>query len=98
MAPSGDEYSVVNALIVGHTTTDIVSDPRLPSETNMAGYPLAANIHLPDHLVGGGEWSMPQPEAGWVAPDFNGNGCVGGPCDAHNSASALGIYGKAASK
>lgn len=80
----------------GHTTTDIVSDPRLPSETNMAGYPLSANINLAagDHLVGGGDWALPQPEAGWLEPNFNGNGCVGGPCDADDSATSLGIYGK----
>jgi len=91
MPGCGDYINEGTSYHSGHMTTDIVSDPRLPVETHVSKYPLGANSNLPDHLVEGGDWSLPQPNAPWIKPDFNKNGCLGGPCDEMSQHACTGL-------
>lgn len=91
MPGCGDYVNEGTSYQSGHMTTDIVSDPRLPVETHVPHYPLGANSQLPDHIVEGGDWSLPQPNAPWIKPDFNKNGCLGGPCDEASQHACTGL-------
>mmetsp|Transcript_16477 Transcript_16477/g.32191 ORF Transcript_16477/g.32191 Transcript_16477/m.32191 type:complete len:328 (+) Transcript_16477:36-1019(+) len=60
-------------------------DPRYPVETHVPQYPLGSHPELPDKVAqSGGDYNQqPQEHSPWVVPDFNRNGCLGGPCDPH---------------
>jgi len=82
--PGCDNFVNENAGQLGVIPTDMVSDARLPVETHVPPYPLSANPNLPDvsaSYIGNEDFDTPQDPAGWTVPDWNHNGCLGGPCD-----------------
>lgn len=69
----------------GNMDHGLPTDPRYPVETHVPAYPLGAHPNLPDKVAdNGGDFNQQaQEHSPWVIPDFNRNGCLGGPCDVH---------------
>lgn len=69
----------------GNMDHGLPTDPRYPVETHVPQYPLGAHPNLPDKVSqNGGDFNQqPMEHSPWLIPDFNGNGCLGGPCDPH---------------
>jgi hypothetical protein len=69
----------------GNMDHGLPTDPRYPVETHVPQYPLGAHPELPDKVAqNGGDFNQqPMEHSPWVIPDFNRNGCLGGPCDPH---------------
>lgn len=69
----------------GNMDHGLPTDPRYPVETHVPAFPLGAHPELPDKVAqNGGDFNQqPQEHSPWVIPNFNANGCLGGPCDPH---------------
>lgn len=67
----------------GNMDHGLPTDPRYPVETHVPQYPLGAHPELPDKVAqDGGDYNQqPMEHSPWIIPDFNRNGCMGGPCD-----------------
>jgi hypothetical protein len=69
----------------GNMDHGLPTDPRYPVETHVPAFPPGAHPNLPDKVAqNGGDYNQqPMEHSPWVIPDFNRNGCLGGPCDPH---------------